>query len=95
MTLKEAITIAQNKMEIDYSGMEKQREVDELDEALDLIFKTAIKETEEKEWLPEKIRTGKVTIHGWCCERCGLFSERKWWHCPLCGSPMKTEEQKP
>jgi hypothetical protein len=50
MTLKEAITIAQNKMEIDYSGMEKQREVDELDEALDLIFKAAMKYSE----LPEQ-----------------------------------------
>lgn len=52
MTLKEAITIAQNKLEVDYSGMEKQREVEELDEALDLIFKAAMKYSELDEQDP-------------------------------------------
>jgi len=93
MTLKDAITIAQN-MEVDYSG-KTEEQVEELDEAIEMIFEAAIKMTEEKEWKPEKITTGNVTVHGWCCEKCGLFVEKRWWHCPLCGSPMKTEEQKP
>ena len=45
MTLKEAITIAQNKMEIDYTGR-TEKQIEELDTAIDKVFEAAIKYSE-------------------------------------------------
>lgn len=90
MTIEDAIEIYCKRMEVDYKGLSED-EVEEIDEALDLILdkvKAYIKRdtAEWKDYIDGA--TGRKTDKG-ICGKCGVVNSWKTPYCPWCGRQMR------
>lgn len=89
MTIEDAIEIFCKKLEVDYKGLTED-EVEEIDEALDLILEKVKRyiEKDTAEWKDfVDGATGLLTDKG-ICGKCGVLNHYKTLYCPHCGRQM-------
>ena len=90
MTLEDALEIMRTKVEIDY-GDRDEIEIDEIDEAIDLIIAKAkaYMKRDTAEWNDYIDGRLGVKTYAGICSKCGQYNSYKTKFCPWCGRQMK------